>query len=181
MTLSEIARALHCPVIVLRHLQRRFDLPAFEGASYPPAYLALLRKLVHLRSLNVSEDLLAELWKTEKHLLQLLHFDNADSPTGFLDSCARPPHPRRLLLSSRDMGPEFTARAVQPRLDFDPSAAGLFSHREIGEDVIRVRDRYHQLAREVRAAAEAEAPNLRASLRWRSSLRSAANPPPPAG
>ena len=73
MTLGEMAKALNRPAIILTSLQKRFELPVLEGATYSPAYFAFLRKIVHLKLLGISEKDLIELWKTEKHLLQLLH------------------------------------------------------------------------------------------------------------
>ncbi len=174
MTLGEMAKALNRPVVYLAGIQRRFELPVFEGAGYSAAYFALLRLLVHLRVLGVAEDLLADLWKTEKHLLTLLHFDHSRSPTWFLDECAQSGHlDRRLLLTHHDMGPEFANRMLQPQLDFDPSASGLFSHREAGDDPMHVFGRYRKLAAGVLATAESEAPQLRASLHELPRLRAA--------
>lgn len=177
MTLGEMAKELNRPAVYLSGLQKRFDLPVLEGAGYSSAYFAFLRKIVHLRMLSVPEDRLIELWKTEKHLLQLLHFDATDSPTWYLDECTRTRNPeRRLLLTHHDLGREFTARMLQPRLDFAPAPRGLFSHREVGDDVRRILDIYLRLYAEIQAQAAAEAPQLRRALRWLPRLR----PLPPA-
>jgi hypothetical protein len=178
MTLGEMAKALNRSVVYLNGLQRRFELPMLEGAAYAPAYLAFLRKLVHLRILGVPEDLLLDLWKTEKHLLTLLHFQTGRSPTWFLDECGKAGHAnRRLLLTHHDMGPGFANRMLQPHLDFDPSASGLFSLKEAGDDVLRVLARYQELQDDIRRLAAAEAPMLRATLHWLPHLGS--HPPAP--
>jgi hypothetical protein len=175
MTLGDLAKALNRSVVYLNGLQRRFELPVLEGAAYAPAYLAFLRKIVHLRILGVPEDLLLDLWKTEKHLLTLLHFQTGRSPTWFLDECGQAGHTdRRLLLTHHDMGPEFARRMLQPHLDFDPAASGLFSHRETGDDVLRVLARYHGMLENIQRLAAAEVPMLRATLHWLPHLRSRA-------
>ncbi len=167
MTLGDMAKALNRPAIVLTSLQKRFELPVLEGAAYSPAYFALLRKIVHLELLGISEKDLVELWKTEKHLLQLLHLDATDSATWYLDECAHARHPeRRLLLTHYDLGPEFLKKTLQPHLDFAPKSRGLFSHKEVGDDARYVLDRYLALYADIQAQAAAEAEQLRHALRW---------------
>ena len=167
MTLGDMAKALNRPAVYLTSLQKRFELPVLEGAAYPPAYFALLRKIVHLELLGIPEKNLVELWKTEKHLLQLLHFDGSGSATWFLDECTHVHHPeRRLLLTNHDLGPEFSHRALQPQLDFEPKSRGLFSHKEVGDDVRRVMDRYQALFADLQDQAAAEVQQLRHALRW---------------
>lgn len=172
MTLGEMAKALNRPVVYLNGLQRRFELPVREGAAYSSAYFAFLRKLVLLRILGIPEDLLQELWKTEKHLLQLLHFDVGGSPTWYLDQCAQGGHvDRRLLLTHHDMGPEYEHRMLQPLLDFSVAPRGLFSSKEVGDDVLLVLGRYRDLCTDICAAATDEVPLLRATLHWVHRLR----------
>ena len=167
MTLGDMAKALNRPAIYLTSLQKRFELPVLEGAAYAPAYYALIRKIVHLELLGIPEKELAELWKTEKHLLQLLHFDSNGSATWYLDECTRVHHPeRRLLLTNHDLGPEFSQKALQPQLDFEPHARGLFSHKEAGDDARRVLDRYLALYADLQEQAAEEAEQLRHALRW---------------
>ena len=167
MTLGEMAAALNRPAFLLTGLQKRFELPVFEGAGYSAAYFSLLRKILHLLHFSVPEKTLLELWKTEKHLLQLLHFDCNGSATWFLDECTHVHHPeRRLLLTNHDLGPEFSRKALQPQLDFEPKARGLFSHKEVGDDVRRVLDRYLLLFADLQEQATAEAAQLRQALRW---------------
>lgn len=166
MTLGDMAKELNRSTVYLSGLQRRFELPIFEGTAYTHAYLALLRKIVFLRTLYVAEDALSDLWKIEKHLVQLLHRDATGSPTWFLDEGLQTGHlERRLLLTHHDLGPEFEHQMLQPHLDFSKQRA-LFSHKETGDDVIHVLERYLDLCAKIRAEAEAEAPLLRAALRW---------------
>jgi hypothetical protein len=88
-TLSDMAASLHRSPLYVSSLQKRFGLPVFSGAAYSPAYVAFLRGLVALRTFDVAEDTLRELWLLEKKLLQLLHVDTTGSPTWFLDSCGQ--------------------------------------------------------------------------------------------
>lgn len=48
-------------------LQARFELPVVQGAAYSSAYLEFLRTLVRLRTLNISEEALRDLWHLEKN------------------------------------------------------------------------------------------------------------------
>lgn len=166
MTLGEMAAALNRSVVYLSGLQRRFELPLFEGPAYSAAYFAFMRKIVHLRTLSIPEDALIDLWKIEKHLVQLLHRDATGSPTWYFDEGTQTGHiERRLLLTHHDLGPEFEHQMLQPSLDFSAPRA-LFSHKETGDDVLRVLDRYLKHLAAIQAAAAAEAPLLRAALRW---------------
>ncbi len=172
MTLGDMAKALNRPAIVLTHLQKQFELPVLEGAAYPPAYFALLRKIVHLVNLSIPEKEILDLWKTEKHLLQLLHVDATGSPTWFLDECGKNERPeQRLLLTHHDLGPGFPHEDLQPSLDFTPKSHGLFSHKETGDDIRHVLDRYLALYADIQAQAAAEAEQLRHTLRWFPHLR----------
>jgi hypothetical protein len=167
MTLGEMAKALNRPAVYLLGLQKRFDLPVVEGSGYSPAYFSLLRKIVHLIHFSIQEKTLLDLWKTEKHLLQLLHFDGSGSPTWYLDECGKVGHvERRLLLTHHDLGPEFSKKMLQPNLDFAPMPRGLFSSKEVGDDIQRVLAVYFELYADIQAQAVAEAPQLRTALRW---------------
>jgi len=167
MTLGDMAKALNRSNVYLTSLQKWFELPVLEGAAYSPAYFALMRKIVHLTLLGIAEKDLVELWKTEKHLLQLLHFDVAGSATWYLDECAHARRPeRRLLLTHHDLGPEFLKKTLQPHLDFAPKSRGLFSHKEVGDDARYVLDRYLALYAEIQSKATTEAAQLRNALRW---------------
>jgi hypothetical protein len=85
-SLAAIAQELNRPVVYFAGIQKRFDLPTCK--TYSPAYAEFLRKIVHLRILGATEDRLADLWKTEKHLLEALHFSGVGSSTWFLDQWA---------------------------------------------------------------------------------------------
>jgi hypothetical protein len=170
LSLAAIAQELNRPVVYLAGIQKRFDLPTCK--TYSPAYAEFLRKIFHLRILGATEDRLANLWKTEKHLLEVLHFSGDGSPTWFLDQCAETSHPeRRLLLSNFDMGEGFDEQVLQPGLDFNPAAGGLFSQREVGEDALRVLARYCKLADEMRAVVAAESGPIKAALRRLRTMR----------
>ena len=121
---------------------------------------------IDLRTLAIPEDALLDLWKTEKHLVQLLHFDTP-SPTWFLDECGKTGHlERRLLLTHRDLGPEFSRRILQPHLDFSSTPHTLFTSREVGDDILRVLNAYQQMYAKIQESAAEEALQLRLALRW---------------
>jgi hypothetical protein len=165
--LGDIARALNRSAVYLHGLQGRFELPAFEGAAYSDAYLALLRTVIFLRMLNVSEDSLRDLWHLEKKLLQLLHVDSTGSATWFLDACGLKSHPRRrLLLTNYDMGVALPSRTLQLGLDFATALPELFAGKEMGEDALRVLGDYLKLHTRIQADVNAEVPLVRAATRW---------------
>lgn len=171
MTLSEIAKALNRSIVYFSGLQRRFELPLLEGAAYPAAYFAFFRKIVYLRTLGIPEADLVDLWKIEKHLIQLLHHDAIGSPTWYLDENTQTGHfERRLLLTHHDLGPEFECHMLQPSLDFAQSQT-LFTHRETGDDVLPVLERYLESVARIRATAEGESLLLRNALHWFPRLR----------
>ncbi|MEQ2009178.1 MAG: hypothetical protein ABMA26_20540, partial [Limisphaerales bacterium] len=155
------------PVTQLAAWQRRFGLPASTGAGYSEAYLAFLRRVSALRSLNVSDDALDALWLLEKKLLVLLHVDSTGSPTWFLDSCGLASHAeRRLLLSNHDMGIALNARSLQLGLNFTARPSELFPGPEMGEDALRVLKEYFQKHERVREAVQGELPHVREVVRW---------------
>jgi len=166
-TLGEMAKSLNRPAVQLHGLQTRFELPAFEGAAYSGAYLAFLRAVVFMRTLNVSEESLLNLWKFEKKLLQLLHVDSIGSPTWFLDACGPTTHPRyRLLLTNFNMGFDLLSRAVQLGLNFAVASPELFAGNEMGEDALRVLDQYLKLYTRIQADVAAEVALVRGAVRW---------------
>jgi hypothetical protein len=119
-TFGDMAKALNRFPVQLSTLQKQFALPAFEGAAYSDAYQTFLRTVISLRTLNVSDSALLDLWDLEKKLLQLLHADSTGSATWFLDECGRTTHPNcRLLLTNYDIGMSLDAQGVQPGLNFD--------------------------------------------------------------
>lgn len=166
-TMGDLAKTLNRPTVYLSGLQARFELPAYSGAGYSDAYLAFLKGIVHLRTLNVPEELLRDLWRLEKKLLQLLHLDATGSATWFLDECGETTHRRRrLLLTNHDLGVEIDARILQPGLNFTTAGPELFASREMGEDALRVLAEYLKLHARVRTEVSAELPSLRETLAW---------------
>ncbi|NBR87183.1 MAG: hypothetical protein EBS84_01960 [Proteobacteria bacterium] len=171
-TLSEMAASLNRSVVYLAGLQKRFALPVLSGAAYSPAYLAFLRALTALRSFDVAEETLRDLWQLEKKLLHLLHVDTTGSPTWFLDSCGQTTEmKRRLLLTNHDLGVEIHTRMLQPDLNFAVGAAELFAGREMGEDALRVLGEYIKLQGRVCAEVQAERPLVREALEWTKRLK----------
>ncbi|MSU57972.1 MAG: hypothetical protein EXS35_07300 [Pedosphaera sp.] len=171
-TLADIATALNRSPQFLRGVQARFELPAFEGAGYSSAYFALLRTIVYLRALNITDESLRELWHIEKKLLQLLHADSTGSPTWFLDSCGATAHPkRRLLLTHYDLGVEVPAKALQLGLNFaEDSLPELFAGADMGADALRVLGDYLKLYSRIRADLSAQDPLLREAMQWATHL-----------
>jgi len=166
-TFGDMTKALNRAPVYLVGLQKRFALPGFEGAGYPDAYLAFLRTVLFLRMLNVSEEVLRELWHLEKKLLQLLHVDSTGSPTWFLDACGKTTHPRRrLLLTNHDMGVALPSRTLQLGLNFATDLPELFAGKEMGEDALRVLGEYLKLRTRIQADVNAEVPLLRAATKW---------------
>jgi len=168
---GDIAKALNRSAIQLSGLQKRFQLPSFEGAAYSPAYLAFLRGIVHLRTFDISEESLRDLWQLEKKLLQLLHVDSTGSRTWFLDSCGATTHPtRRLLLTNYDLGVAVPSRELQLGLNFASKTPELFAGTEMGEDALRALNKYIPEHNRILAALAAELPHARAATQWASAL-----------
>jgi hypothetical protein len=86
-SLADMAAKLNRSTVYLSGLQKRFELPAFEGATYPDAYLEYFRTVVYLRTFGVSEETLRDLWSLEKKLLTLLHVDSTGSPRRLPTPC----------------------------------------------------------------------------------------------
>ena len=74
-------------------------------------------------------------------------------------------HLRDLFADDPDRAASLSLSFEDILFDFSKQRA-LFSHKETGDDVIHVLDRYLDLCAKIRAEAEAEAPLLRAALRW---------------
>lgn len=171
-SLGDLAKALNRPMVYFTGLQARFELPVLLAAGYSEAYLAFLKGIVHLRTLNVSEEALRDLWRLEKKLLQLLHLDSTGSPTWFLDSCGQSTQmKRRLLLTNHDLGVEIHTRMLQPGLNFTAGLPELFAGAEMGEDALRVLGEYLKLHERIRMEANTELPSLRATLAWAKRLK----------
>lgn len=117
--LADIAKALNRSAVYLQGLQKRFDLPILKGANYSGSYLLFLQTVISLRTLNISEETILELWRIERKLLQLLHADTTGSPTWFLDSCgSKRNRSHRLLLSNFDIGVYLAPGTLQLGLQF---------------------------------------------------------------
>jgi len=165
-TFGDMAKALNRFPVQLSTLQKQFSLPAFEGAAYSDAYQTFLRTVISLRTLNVSDSALLDLWHLEKKLLQLLHADSTGSATWFLDECGRTTHPNcRLLLANYDIGMSLDAQGVQPGLNFDKKPRELFAGTEMGEDAMRVLGEILEIRARIQADIAAEIPHVRATLR----------------
>lgn len=169
-TLGDMARALNRSTVYLSGLQKRFELPVFAGAAYSPAYVAFLRALIALRTFDIAEETLRDLWQLEQKLLQLLHLDSAGSSIWFLDSCGATTHPeRRLLLTNHDLGVPLTGSEVQTGLNFANSLPELFAGKEMGEDALRVLRECLKLRTRILADIATELPNVRAAVKWAAS------------
>jgi len=166
-TLADMATKLNRSTIYLSGLQKRFELPAFEGTNYSEAYLAFFRTIVYLRTFGVSEETLRDLWVLEKKLLTLLHVDSTGSRTWFLDACGRSTHrERRLLLSNYDLGIPLDAREVQTGLDFSDRLPELFEGKAMGEDALRVLDDCLKMEKTILNSLRTELPHVREAVKW---------------
>lgn len=168
---SDIAKALNRSTVYLSGLQKRFELPALEGSAYSDAYVAFLRGVINLRTFDISEETLRDLWKLERKLLQLLHVDSTGSCTWFLDSCGATTHPeRRLLLTNHDLCVAVPSRELQLGLNFSSKSPELFPGAEMGEDALRALNKYIPEHNRILAAITAELPHVRAATQWASAL-----------
>jgi hypothetical protein len=159
-TLGEMVKALNRSPVYLAGLQKRFELPVFEGAAYSDAYVAL-------RIFGIAEDTLLRLWNFEKKLLQLLHVDSAGSPTWFLDSCGVTTHSKqRLLLTNHDLGGPVPSKELQLGLNFADTLPELFGGTEMGEDALRVLNEYITLHARIRSDLRTELPHVREAMKW---------------
>lgn len=166
-TLGDMAKLLNRSPVYLTGLQKRFDLPALDGAGYSAAYIDFLCTVIYLRLFNVAEESLRELWHLEKKLLQLLHVDSTGSPTWFLDSCGPTTHRRRrLLLTNHDLGVALPSGTLQLGLNFAADLPELFAGKEMGEDALRVLAEYLKLYRRIQTDVQTELPLLRAAIHW---------------
>jgi len=165
-TFGTMAKALNRSAVYLQGLQKRFDLPILKGANYSDSYLRFLQTVISLRTLNISEETILELWHIERKLLQLLHADTTGSPTWFLDSCgSKRNRSHRLLLSNFDIGVYLAPGTLQLGLQFSESAKELFTGKEMGEDALALLDAYLKASSALRSSIPAEIPQLRTALR----------------
>jgi hypothetical protein len=162
---GELAKVINRSLVYVRDLQARLELPV-QG-PFSRAYLAFLKTFVALRTLNISEETLRELWHLERKLLELLHADSTGSQTWLLDSCGATAHrERRLLLSNFDMGVALTAPELQPGLNSSESLAELFSGQDMGEGALRVLRECIKLRARILAEISAELPHVRSAVKW---------------
>lgn len=170
-SLSDFARTLNRPTVVVSGVQTRFELPVFQGAAYSDAYLAFLKTVLHLRTLGISEDRLLRCWFREKKLLKLIHADTTGSPTWFLDSCGATSHRRRrLLLSNYDIGIAVPSGGLQLGLDFAEDLPELFAGAEMGEDLLRLLKDYSVLYAGICDDVAKALSQLRATVNWAAPL-----------
>jgi hypothetical protein len=166
-SLADMSKALNRAAVYVSGLQARFELPMLDSTAYSGAYLDLLRTIVALRTFNIPEESLRDLWHLEKKLLQLLHVDSAGSHTWFLDSCGAITHrERRLLLTNHDLGVPLTGSEVQVGLNFADSLPELFAGKEMGEDALRVLRECLKIRARILAELSAELPRVRTAAKW---------------
>jgi len=117
-----------------------------------------------LRTLNVPEHALRDLWHLEKKLRELLHVDTGSSPTWFLDACGQTTQPRRrLLLTNSGIGVELPSRMLQLGLQFEFKLTELFKGNAMGEDALRVFYNYLKSLKSLQQGIVAELPQVRAA------------------
>lgn len=170
-----MAEGLGRPVVWVTGVQKRFGLPVLE--SYPEGYEFFLRKVMHLRVLGVSEEMLREFWAVERKLIEVLHLDPQSSLTWMVDACAFSSDPdRRLLLSNIDLGFPLPATELQIGLNFGTSSPELFAGKDMGEDALRLISDYRTRLAAIRSSVALESRILRAALKWGKSLGLAQTP-----
>jgi hypothetical protein len=170
-SLADMAEKLNRSTVYLSELQKRFELPVCEGATYLEAYLEFLRTVVYVRTFSISQETLHDLWLLEKRLLTSLHVDSTGSRTWFLDACGRTTHrERRLLLSNFDLGIPLDAREVQTGLDFSDRLPELFEGHAMGKDALRVLDDCLDLRKGILSDLRAELPQVRSAAKWAAHL-----------
>jgi len=172
-SLGALAKTLNREPFYIRALLSRFEVPLREGALFTEAHLAFLETIVRLRTFNVTEVTLRELWHLEKKLLQLLHVDSTGSSTWFLDACGATTHPeRRLLLTTYDLGVPLTGGEVQTGLNFSQSLPELFAGQEMGENTLRVFAEYLKQQQRILASIASELPRVRSAVKWAARFKS---------
>lgn len=170
-SLAELSKHLNRPAVYISGLQARFELPPLQSIENSNGMFEFLRAVIALRAFNVSEDLLRDLWRLEKKLLQLVHADCPSSPTWFLDCCGQTSdRHRRLLLTNYDVGMDLAAGSLQLGLDFTSRPAELFGGSEMGEDALRVLSQCVRMNRTIFQQIKAELPLLRSGINWAAPL-----------
>lgn len=136
-TLGDMANAVNRFPVHLSKLQKQFALPPMVANEYSVTYLASLRTIISLRSLNISEYATLDPWLLKKKLLQLIHAGPTSSTTWFQDECGRTAHAhRRLVLTNYHLGMGLDAEGIQPGLSFHQRPRELFAGTEMGGDAM---------------------------------------------
>ncbi len=168
-TWNEMAAILGKSVPYLRSLlaQLGVDLPRRTNA-YPERFMGFLRRIVALRTFSVPIDDIADLYRKEHKILQILHMD-ALGPDIFWfvgPGSPRGRSERQLLLTGHDLGFDLDAGPIQHNLDFREDRRELFGGHEMGEDLRLVLDRYIKQLRKVDSRVKTERPILVDALAW---------------
>ncbi len=168
-TFAEVCDALRKTQVYVRSLQSGLDLylPG-EGERYSEAYFRFLRKVVALRTLNISIEDIRDLFIKEKRIMEMLHVDTAsDSRTWYLDGCeVSGSSESKLFLTSYDLGVPLYSDQVQPQLNFDGSQRELFSGPAMGEDIRKFRKQYWLHLEKVKRRVQSQKQVLRDALTW---------------
>ncbi len=168
-TFSELCRALGKSRVDVLNVQKGLGLHVpRDDAGYGAAYLNFMQKVIALRSFSVPMEDIREAFEKECRILRMLHVDTlTDSPTWYLDACARGGHtPGRLLLTGYDFGFPIASGRIQAHLNFRSAPAELFAGREMGEDLGRLVAPYLKLVERIRQKVLAEERVLENALIW---------------
>jgi hypothetical protein len=166
---NQLCKAVGKPPFAVRSIQKHVGLyVAPRGGLYGESYLRFLKRVISLRTFNVSFEDIADLFRKEKKIMELLHMDSLHpSPTWYLESADEESRsPGRLLLTGHDVGFPLESGVIQSNLDFSRRDAELFSGREMGEDIARVIRDYLALRDKVRRRVQAEERILEEALVW---------------
>jgi len=161
--------ALRKPPAYVRSLQSQMGLHVPSGReNYSLAYLRFMEQVVALRAFNVPVRDIAELFRTEVRILEMLHFHTLNSSkTWYLDACSGGRHsPNSLLLTGYELGFPLTGEVIQANLNFSRDSRELFSGKEMGEDVRRALDIYVSRLSDIRERVRMETDVLRHALAW---------------
>ena len=169
-TFNEFCKAAGKPAPLIHSLQTNLDLyvPGKQD-GYTEAYLIFMEKVVAMRTFSVPVDEIADLFRKEKKILELLHVDTiTDSPTWYLDACKREDgrSDSRLLLTGHDLGFPIAAKTIQSNLDFGDRDPELFNSREMGEDVCKILRMYLKLLEKIKSRIRTEKPVIERALFW---------------
>jgi hypothetical protein len=169
-TFHEFCRAVGKPAPIVHSLQTNLDLYVpNKHEGYPDAYLIFMEKVVAMRTFSVPLDEIADLFRKEKKILELLHVDTiTDSPTWYLDACKRDGgrSDQCLLLTGHNLGFPIAAEVIQSNLDFGDRDPELFNSREMGEDVRKILRTYLKLIEKIKDRIQTEKPVIERALFW---------------